>query len=442
MPKTPVNPEAERALVGGLIYYHGELERVLPIATPLDIHDPWLREVFTELVTLGEKNIVPELPVLVERFPGKISELAQLQSDAPLTGANMDHIAEIIRDDSRKRRVLDIAREIANKVYDDATKIGDILAFAESSLSAMGNLGSAKWITNRDLLLQHIQTIRRRKETGGVQGVRTGFPDLDERLGGFTEGQLAFIAAVPKTGKTACAVHVALNCGVPCLFFTLEMLPEELADRELAASSRTGKGAVPVSVNQIRSGRLSDEHMRAILGISENLSRLPLSLVWQSGLSVQDMRILARQYQQQYGLGLIIVDQLDKIAEPRQGNESDTSRIGRVTRALKDMARDLRVPVICLTQLLDKQVAGRKVPRPQHGDIRDSSHPDQDADVILYLWRPSLYWPDKTEYRNMVEVIIARARSSAEGSVWVTWEPEFTAFRAMPREYWPDVKED
>lgn len=442
MPKTPVNPEAERSLVGGLIYYAAELEHVLPIATPMDVHDPFLREVFTELVALGEKNIVPEIPVLAERFPGKAVELAQLQSEAPLTGANLDHLAEIIRNDSRKRRILDIAREIANKVYDDTTQITDILAFAESSLATLGNVGGAKWITNRALLLDHIKTIRRRREMGGVQGVKTGFPDLDERLGGLTEGQLVFIAAVPKAGKTSCAMHIALYCGVPCLFYTLEMLPEELADRELAAASRTGKTPSSIGVHQIRSGRLSDEHMGAVLNISENLSRLPLSFVWQSGLSVQDIRILARQYMQEYGLGLVIIDQLDKIAEPRQGNESDTTRIGRVTRALKDMARDLRVPVICLTQLLDKQVAGRKVPRPQHGDIRDSSHPDQDADVILYLWRPSLYWPDKSEYRNMVEIIIARARSSAEGSVWVQWEPEFTAFRAMPREYWPDLKED
>ncbi|WP_409449714.1 DnaB-like helicase C-terminal domain-containing protein [Candidatus Igneacidithiobacillus taiwanensis] len=149
---------------------------------------------------------------------------------------------------------------------------------------------------------------------------------------------------------------------------------------------------------------------------------------------------MAHRFQARHGLGLVIIDQLDRVLEPEKRGENLSARIGRTTRKLKDMARDLRVPVICLVQLLDKQTATRKSPRPGYGDVRDSSHPDQDCDVMLYLWRPEFYWPNKPGVRGLAEIIVARQRSGPPGSVWVRWKPRYTSFANLPPDEWPREK--
>ncbi len=429
--RLPFNLEAERAFVGTLMVYPDELPRFRSRVSPDDLYAEIPRRAYTGLCAIADSGGVPSMPLLLEQGQGKLSavQIAELARGAVMP-FELDRLAEIILEDSRKRALLKLARELAMKAYDDEVTSADAIAYAESALAQLQNRGAVPWVMNRDLLVEHMEVLEERYSKGGVIGIPTGFKDLDEHLGGLVPGNLIFLAAVPKTGKTSWALHVALNCGVPCLFFTLEMLPSELADRELSMKAK-------IPARNIRTGKMDDEAWKRLGSVLGPLADTPLAFVAQSGLTVADIRSICQHFKAQHGLGLVIIDQLDKIREPRVRGENDTTRIGRVTGALKCMARDLEVPVICLAQLLDKAIAQRAVPRPQHGDIRDSSYPDQDADVVLYLWRPSLYWPEEEAWRNLVEIIIARSRATAEGSVWVRWVPEFTLFELLDRASWP-----
>lgn len=425
----PVNPDAERAFVGTLIVHPDELAAWRTQVSADDIFTEVPRRAYAGLCALADAGREISPPLLLDAAKLTAQQVADLMS-ASLLPFNLPELAQVIREDARKRRLIQLARDLALRGYDPETTADEAMSYAENVLGQLRSKAGEQWISNRDLLTQHFEVLDARYHQGGVIGVPTGFKDLDEHLGGLVPGNLVFLAATPKTGKTSWALHVALNCGVPCLFFTLEMLPSELADRQLAMKAK-------VAARKIRTGMMSDDDWRRLSPALGELAEVPVAFVWQSGLTVGDIRAICQHYKQRHGLGLVIIDQLDKIHEPRVPGENDTTRIGRVTRGLKMLARDLEVPVICLAQLLDKAIAQRRVPRPQHGDIRDSSYPDQDADVVLYLWRPTLYWPKSQKYRNMVEIIIARSRATAEGSVWVRWEPQFTLFQALERASWP-----
>ena len=427
--KQPVNIEAERAFVATLIIHPAELAAYRTQVSADDILSEVPRRAYAALCALADAGREISPPLLLDECKLTAQQVADLMS-ASLLPFNLPELAQVIREDARKRSLLRLAQDISLRGYDPDVTSDEAMAYVESALAQLRSKSAAQWISNRDLLAQHFQVLEERHEKGGVIGVKTGFADLDNHLGGLVPGNLVFLAATPKTGKTSWALHVALNCGVPCLFFTLEMLPSELADRQLAMKAR-------VSARKIRTGMMGDEDWRRLNPAVKELAEAPVAFVWQSGLTVGDIRAICQHYRQRHGLGLVIIDQLDKIHEPRTPGENDTTRIGRVTRGLKMLARDLEAPVICLAQLLDKAIAQRRVPRPQHGDIRDSSYPDQDADVVLYLWRPTLYWPKSQKYRNMVEIIIARSRATAEGSVWVRWEPEYTLFELLDKGAWP-----
>ncbi|MGE5594151.1 MAG: replicative DNA helicase [Betaproteobacteria bacterium] len=427
--KQPVNPDAERAFVGTLIVHPDELPSWRTQVSADDIFTEVPRRAYAALCALADAGREISPPLLLDAAKLTAQQIAELMN-ASLLPCNLPELADVIREDARKRRLIQLARDLALRGYDPETTADEAMSYAENVLAQLHSTAAAQWISNRDLLIQHFEVLEARHEQGGVIGVPTGFKDLDEHLGGLVPGNLVFLAATPKTGKTSWALHVALNCGVPCLFFTLEMLPSELADRQLAMKAK-------IPARAIRTGKLDDEAWKRLGYYLPKLADVPLAFVSQSGLTAGDMRAICQHYKQRHGLGLVIIDQLDKIHEPRMPGENDTTRIGRVTRGLKVLARDLEVPVICLAQLLDKAIAQRRIPRPQHGDIRDSSYPDQDADVVLYLWRPTLYWPKSQKYRNMVEIIIARSRATAEGSVWVRWEPEYTLFELLDKGSWP-----
>lgn len=424
------NPEAELAFVGTMLVHPDELPQYRTRVRVDDICTENARQAYAAICAISDSGAEPSMPLVYERCEGRLTpaDIAAISSNGVLP-FQVGELAEIITEDAQRRALVQLAKDVALRAY-DGFRAGDITTHIDNTLANMRARGNASWITNRDLLAKHIELIEERYKSGGVIGVSTGFPDLDERLGGLVPGNLIMLAAVPKAGKTSCALHMAMHSGVPTLFFTLEMLPEELMDRQLAMQAK-------VPAYAIRTGKVGLDAWHKIGRAAGPLSELPLSFVWQSGLTVGDIRNISLQYKQQHGLGLIVIDQLDKIHEPAERGENQATRIGRVTTGLKNMARDLGVPVICLTQLLDKQIAQRDVPRPKHGDIRDSSYPDQDADVVLYLWRPSLYWPDEADWRNLVEIIIARSRATAEGSIWVRWEPQYTMFSLLNQDSWP-----
>jgi len=344
--------------------------------------------------------------------------------------SQFDYYCRLVKENSTRRKLIEHSIRVRNLVYEDED-IDDILSDIEKSFYDITKDEAVDWETNFDLMVRHQKTLSERyNNKGQVQGVKTGFVDLDKMTGGWRPGQLIFLGAVPKMGKTSAGLHFALHSQVSTLFFTLEMLPEEIADRQLSIGAQ-------VKGYRIKNGYFNEDHWQKVTQASRNLSRLPIGWVKKSGMTVTEIRAVCRRFQAEHGLGLVIIDQLDKIHEPRHKGEMKTDIIGRVTSSLKNMARDLEVPVIVLVQLLDKATSKRASPRPTFGDIRDSSCPDQDGDVIIYLWRPEFYWPQKEQLKGKAEIIVSRQRSGAAGSIWVTWQPDYTAFLSLVKESWP-----
>ncbi len=422
------NKQAEQAFVGCLILNPSE---IISYRTNIKTNDFYLevcRVAYETLCKLVDAGETPSELLVLEKSGLDPVQIGELLSASAMP-FELDGLAKVIKEYSKKRMFGKMVQDVSKRLQDD-TSSEDIAVYVDTVLADMRKDNTAKWISNRDLLMQHIATIEQRYEAGGVIGVSTGFTDLDEKLGGLVPGNLIMLAAVPKAGKTSFALHMGMNSSVNTLFFTLEMLPEELMDRQLAITSK-------ISSKSSRTGKMSDTDWKNLSTGITKVQKIPLSFVWQSGLSVGEIRAICLQYKQQHDLGLVIIDQLDKIYEPGTRGENLAVKIGRVTTGLKNIARDLDVPVVCLCQLLDKRIASRDTKRPQHGDIRDSSYPDQDADIVLYLWRPSMYDPQNVKYQNLVEVIIARSRATAEGSVWVRWVPQYTEFTLLDKNFWP-----
>lgn len=422
------NKDAEEAFVGGLIVRPQELVNYRTEVRADDFYVEPARQIYIALCELMDENIEPSAPVILDRCKATAEQIGVIMGKGAMRH-QLKGLVEVIKEDSKRRALDKLADDIAVRVQDEFNS-SEIANYVDNVLANIRADNAGKWITNKELLAKQFEIIEERYTAGGVIGISTGFPELDEHLGGLAPGNLIMLAAVPKAGKTAFALHMAMNSGVPTLFFTLEMMPSELMDRQLAIASK-------VPAKSIRTGKIAEDAWAKLSDGMGKIGKIPLSFVWQSGLAVGDIRSICLQYKQQHGLELVIIDQLDKIFEPSTRGENQATRIGRVTMGLKNLARDLEVPVVCLTQLLDKKVAGRDIPRPKHGDIRDSSYPDQDADVVLYLWRPSLYDPDNEKWMNLVEVIIARSRSTAEGSIWVRWVPQYTEFTLLDKAWWP-----
>lgn len=426
----PHNTEAERRLVA-TVCLHPELTHKLQLVAD-DFYDKISRTLYQTICDLVATGTEISLVVIADRCKSTIqaSTIAELVKE-PLLEYEIESVADIVKQYAKRRALVRLAQTLATGARDNNQDIGELCQSAQMKLVELIKGRTTEWESNYDLVFRHFEVIEERYQAGGVLGIKSGFGDLDEITGGFQPGQLIFLGAAPKMGKTSFALHVALNCEVPVLFFTLEMLPEELADREFAATAR-------INSKLIRMGRLDESAWRKISDALPELGRKPIYWVKQSGLTTADIRAISMRCKDEHGLGLIIIDQLDKIFEKRYEGESDATRIGRVTSALKNIARDLEVPLLCLVQLLDKAIARRGNPRPQPGDVRDSSYPDQDCDIMLYLWRPEFYYPDKPEWKNLAEIIVARTRSIGTGSVWVRWEPEYTTYQRLFRGDWPD----
>lgn len=340
--------------------------------------------------------------------------------------------ASMVKESSIRRQIITFGKIATHKAQQDG-KVEDMLNEIESSWFSITEDTAAEWEMNHALMLRHMAHLEERYKKKGIIGLPTGFPELDIIIGGLRSGQLIFVGAVPKMGKTSFAQHIALNCNAPVLFFTLEMLPEEIADRQISA---VGK----VDGQNLKTGNLKENDWARITEAGNKLAKKPIAWVKKTGMNVTEIKAVCRRFKSQHGLGVVIIDQLDKIHEKPRPGDKKTDIIGRITAGLKSMANELMVPVICLVQLLDKQVTKRVSPRPTFGDIRDSSCPDQDGDIVIYLWRPEFYWPDQAIYKGKAEIIVARQRSGPQASIWVKWIPKYTTFDQLPIEQW--LRED
>lgn len=427
----PTSIDAEIALLGAILYKPSLANEIISKLKADDFYSNQNRTVFEAICSLTAQN-KDISPITVAGITGDkvtMTDLLQMSEQSLMvTPQAFEIYIGMVRESSIRRQIIAFASRAQLKVREE-DNLDDLLSSIETSWFEITKEQSADWEMNSDLVMRHLVTLEDRCVNKGITGVATGFPELDRVTAGWGKGHLVFVGAAPKMGKTSLAMHFALHSGVPTVFFTLEMLPEEILDRQISAVGR-------IDGQSIKTGNLSEYDWGKVVNTGGQLTKKPIGWVKKTGMNTTEIKAVCRRFQAQHGLGLVIIDQLDKIRERTERGEKKTDSIGRVTGALKSMANDLQVPVICLVQLLDKEVSRRQSPRPTYGDIRDSSCPDQDGDVILYLWRPEFYQQNKPHLKGKAEIIIARQRSGPPASVWVKWEPRYTLFDQLPVEEW------
>lgn len=446
----PQNPEAERSVLGAILLDKDAIIKVIDILIADDFYESRHSIIYEAMLKLFDKRMPVDIVTLSETLEaeGKIKEtggsgyLADIVNSTP-TATNIVHYAQIVRDKAVLRRLISAGSRIAEMGYEEDEEIAQTLDKSEQSLFAVSQkFLKDKFQPIRDVLTEafdRIDKIHRDKDKGALRGVPSGFKDLDSKTAGFQKSDLIIVAARPSMGKTSFALnlaeHAAIEEKVPVGIFSLEMSKEQLVDRLL--SSQAG-----VDSWKLRTGNLSDEDFPKIGYAMGVLSEAPIFIDDSPGANVMEIRAKARRLQMEHGLGLIVVDYLQLMeGHSSKGDNNRVQEISEISRGLKGLARELNVPVIALSQL-SRAVEHRDDKRPQLSDLRESGSIEQDADIVMFLYREEYYKPD-TEKKGITEVLIRKHRNGPTGELQVFFNPSQMRFadlehhRAAPAEAQP-----
>jgi replicative DNA helicase len=375
----------------------------------------------TDLITITEilkrKNQLEEI--------GGASYLADLSEKIP-TAANIEYYAKIVRQKSILRSLIHSATEIVSKASTAEENIEDILDFSEKTIFTIAEQNIKRsFYPLKDILkstFKNIEYLYEKKEL--ITGVPTGFTDLDNMTSGFQSSDLIIIAGRPSMGKTAFCLNIAQyaasEANTPTAIFSLEMSKEQLALRMLCSEAR-------VDNHKLRSGFVAESEWGKLSLAAGKLSDSKIYIDDSPGISVLEMRAKARRLKAEYGLGMVVVDYLQLMGGIKNRSESREQEISEISRSLKALAKELNIPVVALSQL-NRRVEDRVDKRPHMADLRESGAIEQDADVILFIFRDEVYHPDSEEAKGKAEIIIGKQRNGPTGEVRLTFINEYTRF--------------
>jgi len=429
----PQNLEAEESVLGGVLLDNTALDRVVELLQPDDFYRGAHRKLFNAMLELSERSEPVDLITLSEalRSRGDLADvggaayLGELAERVP-TAANIVHYARIVRDRAVLRGLITAATEIATRGYEASGDVAELLDRAEQLIFDISERRVRNAFTRlSEVLVESIKTIERLYEQKqSVTGVPTGFVDLDRMLSGLQPSDLIIVAGRPSMGKTAIvlnvAEHAALRADVGVAVFSLEMAKEQLAMRMLCSEAR-------VDLARVRTGHLSDREFPRLAMAAGRLGDAPIFIDDTPALSVLELRAKARRLKRDPAnkLGLVIVDYI-QLMRSSEGRDNREQEISEISRSLKALAKELRVPVLALSQL-NRQVESRTPPVPRLADLRESGAIEQDADVIIFLYRDD-YYNEDSDKKGLAEVIVAKQRNGPTGSVELTFLREFTRF--------------
>ena len=441
--------EAERAVLGGLMLETHRFDSVIQVIKDSDFHSPQHQIIFQSMAELVEGNQPLDPLTVSERLDNKNDlnkaggkdYLIELATSTP-SAANLEAYAEIIRQRSITRKLIKTNSEISELINNPQGQDGlELLDKAESMIFALNDESSQDNDTMESMKSLIPKTMDRLHELsekkGGLIGASTGFKDLDTKLQGIQDGDLIVVAGRPSMGKTSLAMNLAENVLVDksnkgaVLIFSLEMPGESLTTRMLSGMSRLNQ-------QNVRSGQLKDNELKLLLQEGERLKNLPLWIDDSSLLSPMELRAKARRLarQEEHGLSLIVVDYLQLMQLPTS-SENRVNQISEISRSLKSLAKELQVPVIALSQL-NRAVEQRPSKRPVMADLRDSGAIEQDADIILFIYREEVYEPEKEGVEGIAEIIIGKQRNGPIGTVRLTFLKEFTRFENFANDGYSD----
>ena len=432
----PHSEEAEQSVIGSMIMDGEAIVTAMEILVPGDFYGRQygiLFEAVTELfadakpvdlVTLRDK--LKEKDVPQELY--SIEFLADLVRVVP-TSANVRYYAQIVKDKSVLRNLIKVTEGISNECYLDKEKLDDILAGAEKNVfDIVQRRGSSDFVNIRDIVIQSLDNIEAAsRNKGAVTGIATGFYDLDYKTAGLQPSDLFLLAARPSMGKTAfvlnIAEHIAVKNKITTAIFSLEMSKTQLVNRILSMNSR-------VDAQVLRTGNLEDSDWANLMESARIIGESGLIIDDTPGISITELRSKCRKFKLEQNLGLVIIDYLQLMSASGR-SESRQQEISEISRSLKALAREINCPVVALSQL-SRAVEKRDDKRPMLSDLRESGAIEQDADVVMFIYRDEYYNKESPE-AGITEIIIAKQRNGPTGTVKLGWQAEYTKFVNLER---------
>ncbi len=432
----PHDALAEKAVLGSIMLNSKWVVDIKDIISKEDFYERANGIVFEALVNLYEAekgaDLITVIDMLnsmgVEESIANVKFLGDLQ-DVVQISTNAVAYADIVREKAILRRLIKASEIISNDCFVANKSTEEIIDIAERQIfeiaqnEHISDYTPIKEITEAVLL--RIDELAKNK--GHITGISTGFKDLDDKTSGLQKSDLILIAARPSMGKTAFALniaqHVAMKENVVTAVFSLEMSKEQLVQRMLASSAN-------VSMKSIRDGSVSDSDYAELVNKAVDLANSNIIIDDTSGISVDKLRSKCRKYKIDHNLGLVVIDYLQLMS----GNGKDRqSEVSAISRSLKTLARELEIPIIALSQL-SRAVEQRKGDhRPMLSDLRESGAIEQDADIVMFIYREDYYEPE-TEKRNVAEIIIAKQRNGPVGPIELSWNPQYTKFADLYRD--------
>ena len=434
----PHSIEAEQSVIGSMLMDRDAIIAASEIVTADEFYQHQYGVMFEAMVELFNEGKPVDLVTLQNRLkekdvPPEVSSLEFVRDIITMvpTSANVRSYANIVREKAVLRKLIKINEEIANTCYVGKEKLEDILAMTEKSVfDLLQTRSGGDFVPIRQVALNVLEKIEvASRNQGAVTGIPTGFIDLDYKTSGMQPSDFILIAARPSMGKTAFVLnlvdYVAVKKNMPCMIFSLEMSKEQLVNRMLSMESN-------VDSQKLRTGSLTDSDWDAVVEGIGIIGGSKLMIDDTPGISITELRSKCRKMKLEYGLSMIIIDYLQLMSGSGKSGDNRQQEISEISRSLKALAREMNAPVVALSQL-SRACETRQDHRPMLSDLRESGAIEQDADVVMFLYRDDYYNKD-TDKPNVAEVIIAKQRNGPIGTVELLWRPEYTKFVNMARD--------
>ena len=428
----PHSVEAEQSVIGSMLMGREAIMTASEILTSEDFYQHQYGIVFDAMVELFNEGKAVDVITLQNRLrekdvPPEISGMEFVRDllNAVPTSANVRYYATIVSEKAMLRRLIRLSEEIENDCYLNKEPVGDILDASEKKLFQLfQQRNSGDMMPIRQVVMETLENIEKASRTrGSVTGLATGFTDLDYKTSGFQDSDLILVAARPSMGKTAfvlnIAEYMAFRQNRSVAIFSLEMSRNQLMNRLFAMESR-------VNSQSLRTGNLKDEDWGKLIESAGVIGDSNLIIDDTPGISVRELRSKCRKYKLEHGLDIVMIDYLQLMSGGGRNTDSRQQEISDISRSLKALARELNVPVVALSQL-SRAVESRTDHRPMLSDLRESGAIEQDADVVMFIYRDDYYHKD-SDMKGVAEIIIAKQRNGPIGTVNLAWLPDYTKF--------------
>ena len=433
----PHSIEAEQSVIGSMIMDREAIVVASEIITGEDFYNRQYGVLFETMVELNDSGRPVDLVTLQDKLrekdvPPEISSLEFIRDliTAVPTSANVKYYAGIVAEKSTLRKLIRLNEEIANTCYAGKEGLEEILETTEKKVfDLVQRRNTGDFVPIRQVVMNAMDRIEKAsRNKGNVTGIPTGFIDLDYKTAGLQPSDLILIAARPSMGKTAFVLNIAQNVafkqGMTVAMFSLEMSKEQFVNRLFSLESK-------VDSQHLRTGNLTDAEWEKLIESAGVIGKSNLIIDDTPGISISELRSKCRKYKLEHDLKIIIIDYLQLMSGSGRGSESRQQEISDISRSLKALARELHVPVIALSQL-SRAVEQRPDHRPMLSDLRESGAIEQDADVVMFIYRDDYYNHD-TEKKGIAEIIIAKQRNGPIGTVELVWLPDYTKFANLER---------